>query len=134
MALGQSCDYYCESDQRSYHAHPRNDVTVVAAGTYNIERQPVERCKEEIHQFIYNVARKRSRKTVIMCQLLQRYDKPESNVNIDVVNEFMANKVRKHQQWYLSKHNLSRDRVHINSCGSAKYARAIRHIIRNIIL
>ena len=118
---------------------PDSDVTVLAAGTNNIERQPVEQCKKEIHHIIDNVARKRNKKTVIMCQLPHRYEKPELNVKINEVNDFIANEVRKRQHWYLLKHSLTRedfksDGLHFNPCGTAKYAHEIRHMIRTVKL
>ena len=41
---------------------PPSDVTVLAAGTNNIEKQPLGQCKEEIRQMIDNVSRKRKDK------------------------------------------------------------------------
>ena len=74
-----------------------------------------------------------------MCQLPHRYDKPEINVKINDVNDFIANEVRKRQHWYLLKHSLTRedfksDGLHFNPCGTAKYAHEIRHLIRTVKL
>ena len=116
---------------------PLSDVTVLAAGTNNIEQQTVTECTKELHQIIDNVARKRRGKTVIMSQLPYRYDKPELCDKIDQVNDFISKEVNKQKHWYLLRHNLSRDDykpdgLHFNSRGTAKYAHEIRHIVRNV--
>ena len=118
---------------------PVTDVTVLAAGTNNIETQTVEECSKEIYQTIDNVARKRRQKPVVMSLLPHRYDKPKLNHKIDAVNDFIAQEVNKRPYWYLLKHNVSRDDfksdgLHFNSRGTAKYAHEIRHIIRSIKL
>ena len=116
---------------------PLSDVTVLAAGTNNIEQQTVTECTKELHQIIDNVARKRRGKTVIMSQLPYRYDRPELCDKIDQVNDFISKEVNKQKHWYLLRHNLSRDDykpdgLHFNSRGTAKYAHEIRHIVRNV--
>ena len=118
---------------------PVTDVTVLAAGTNNIETQTVEECSKEIYQTIDNVARKRRQKPVVMSLLPHRYDKPKLNHKTDAVNDFIAQEVNKRPYWYLLKHNVSRDDfksdgLHFNSRGTAKYAHEIRHIIRSIKL
>ena len=55
---------------------PTSDITVLAAGTNNIETQTLEQCKEEIRQTINNVSRKRNNKTMIMSVIPHRHDKP----------------------------------------------------------
>ena len=45
---------------------PSADVTVIAAGTENIERHSVSECTEEIRQVIENTAYKRLGKTIII--------------------------------------------------------------------
>ena len=86
---------------------------------------------------------KRYRKTVIMCQLPHRlphrYDKPELNDKIDVVNNFIASEVRKRLHWYFLKHSLTRedfksDGLHFNLCGATKNAHEIQKIIENVQL
>ena len=86
---------------------PLSDVTVLAAGTNNIEQQTVTECTKELHQIIDNVAHKRRGKTVIMSLLPYRYDKPELCNKIDQVNDFISKEVCKQKHWYLLRHNLS---------------------------
>ena len=64
---------------------PATDVTILAAGTNNIETQIVEECSKEIYQTIDNVARKRRQRPVVMSLLPHRYDKPKLNHKIDAV-------------------------------------------------
>ena len=116
---------------------PDSDVTVLAAGTNNIEHQTVAECTQELHQVIDNVARKKQGKTVIMSLLPYRYDKPELCKKILLVNDFICKEIRKHRHWYTLRHSLSRedfkqDGLHFNSHGTAKYAHEIRHIVRSI--
>ena len=116
---------------------PSADVTVIAAGTNNIERHSVSECSEEIRQVIENTARKRLGKTVIMSQIPHRYVKPELNNKIDQVNMFIQAKVRLHKRWIFLKHHMSRDDykrdgLHFNERRTAKYALEVRHTIRNI--
>ena len=116
---------------------PLNEITVLAAGTNNIEQQTVTECTKELHQIIDNVSRKRRGKTVIMSQLPYRFDKPELCCKIDQVNDFIRKEVSRQKHWYLLRHNLSRedykpDGLHLNSRGTAKYAHEIRHIVRSV--
>ena len=118
---------------------PTSDVTVLAAGTNNIETQTIAECSKEVQQTIDNVARKRHHKTVIMSQLPHRFDKPKLNSKIDAVNSFIAYEVSKRPHWHLLKHNVSHDDLkpdglHFNSRGIARYAHEIRHMIRTIKL
>ena len=118
---------------------PTTDVTVLAAGTNNIETQTIAECSKEVQQTIDNVARKRQHKTVIMSQLPYRFDKPKPNSKIDAVNSFIAYEVSKRPHWHLLKHNISHDDfkpdgLHFNSRGIARYAHEIRHMTRTIKL
>ena len=60
---------------------PTTDVTVLAAGTNNIETRTIAECSKEIQQTIDNVAHKRHHKAVIMSQLPHRFEKPKLNSN-----------------------------------------------------
>ena len=109
------------------------DVTVIAAGTNNIERHSVAECQEEIRQVIDNTARERLGKFVIMSQIPYRYDKPELNNKIDQVNSFIQAKIRQHKKWTLLRHNLSRDDykrdgLYFNERGTAKYALEVGYV------
>ena len=112
-----------------------SDITVIAAGTNNVEQHSVRECVTEIRQVIDNVARKRRDKHVIMSTLPYRYDRPDLNTKIDEINAFIADEVKTRNKWHLLRHDLSqrdykRDGLHFNVSGVAKYAHEIRRIIR----
>ena len=116
---------------------PPSDVTVLAAGTNNIEKQPLGQCKEEIRQMIDNVSRKRKDNIVIMSRIPPRHDKPILNKKIDDVNDFIVQELKQWKNWHILTHELSRDDfkkdgLHFNEIGRAKYAHEIRHIVRNL--
>ena len=116
---------------------PPSDVTVLAAGTNNIEHQTLEQCTREISQVIDNVARKRNGKIVIMGRIPVRHDKPHLNDKINCVNQFIARDIAKHNNWYLMNVELNitdykKDGLHFNGTVTAKYAHEIRHVIRSI--
>ena len=116
---------------------PPSEVTVLAAGTNNIEYQPLEQCKKELSQIIDNVARKRDGKFVIMGKIPQRQDKPHLNSKIDRVNQFLAQEIDRRKKWYfigpeLNNSDYKKDGLHFNRTGTAKYALEIRHAIRSI--
>ena len=116
---------------------PSSDVTVLAAGSNNIETQPLEQCKEEIRQLIDNVARKRNNAVVVMSEIPKRIDKPALNNKIGIVNEYIISEIAKHKLWFLLTHDCIKsdykDGLHFNSLGIAKYAHGIRHKIRGIM-
>ena len=112
-----------------------SDITVIAAGTNNVEQHSVRECVTEIRQVIDNGARKRRDKHVIMSTLPYRYDRPDLNTKIDEINAFIADEVKTRNKWHLLRHDLSqrdykRDGLHFNVSGVAKYAHEIRRIIR----
>ena len=116
---------------------PSSDVTVLAAGTNNIEHQTIDQCKNEISQIIDNVARKRDKKVVIMGQIPKRLDKPHLNSKIDSVNRHISDEISKRKRWYfmnidLKTSDYKKDGLHLNEIGTAKYAREIRHMIRSL--
>ena len=116
-----------------------SDVTVLAAGTNDIEHQTLDQCKNELAKTIDNVARKRERDIVIMGKIPKRHDKPELNTKIDYVNKFIAEEIAKRRKWFLMDVDLmtsdyKKDGLHFNKMGTAKYAHEIRHLIRSIIL
>ena len=127
---------------RQINAHIRHipadsDVTVIAAGTNNVQQQSVPECIAEIKQVIDNVARKRRDKHVIMSARPYRYDQPSLNTKIDIINSFIADQVKKRNRWHLLRHELSHrdykpDGLHFNISGVAKYAHEIRSITRRI--
>ena len=75
------------------HNIPTSDITVLAAGTNNIETRTLEQYKEEIRQTIDSVSRKRNNKTVIMSVIPHRHDKPHLNSKIDAVNTFIIREI-----------------------------------------
>ena len=121
----------------SFRNIPECDVTVVQAGTNNIEGQSVKQVTTELSQLIDNVSRKRLDKRVIMCHIPHRHDKKRYlNSKIDKVNDFIDKTVQKHKNWRILKHDyatadLQRDGLHFNERGSATFALEIRHIVRN---
>ena len=127
---------------RQINAHIRHipadsDVTVIAAGTNNVQQQSVPKCVAKIKQVVDNVARKRRDKHVIMSALPYRYDQPSLNTKIDTINSFIADQVKKRNRWNLLRHKLSHrdykpDGLHFNISGVAKYAHEIRCITRRI--
>ena len=116
---------------------PTSDVTVLAAGTNNIETQTTEQCKEEIRQTIENVSRKRNNKTVIISKIPHRHDKPVLNSKIDAVNAYIVREISQRRNWHILDHDLSKtdykkDGLHFNEIGTAKYALEVRHLVRQI--
>ena len=116
---------------------PRSDVTVLAAGSNNIETQLLEQCKEEIRQLIDNVARKRNNTVFVMSEIPKRIDKPALNNKMGIVNEHIISEIAKRKLWFLLTHDCMKsdykDGLHFNSLGIAKYAHGIRHKIRRIM-
>ena len=116
---------------------PSSDVTVIAAGTNNIDSQPLGQCKEEIRQIIDNVSCKRRDKIVIMSRIPPRHDKPSLNKKIHEVNDFIVQQVKQRLNWHILIHDLSRtdfkkSGLHFNEIGVEKYAHEIRHLLRII--
>ena len=114
---------------------PDTDVTVIAAGTNNVETDSIKETTKQIGEVINNVATKRKGKHVIMSTIPHRYDKPELNDKIDRINTFIEEQVKHQPNWALLRHELNRrdykrDGLHLNKRGVAKYAHEIRHIIR----
>ena len=95
---------------RQIHARirgiPSSDVTVLAAGTNNIEHQTIDQCKNEISQIIDNVARKRDKMVVIMGQIPKRFDKPHLNSKIDSVNRHISEEISKRKRRYFMNIDL----------------------------
>ena len=73
---------------------PKSDITVVSTGSNNIEGQPSKDCVDEVRQVVDNISRKWHNRTVIMCQIPHRFDKPHLNQKIDNVNSRIAKKSR----------------------------------------
>ena len=116
---------------------PESDVTVITAGSNNIEKQPLKECAEEVRQVIDNISRKRRGNTVIMCQIPHRFDKPYLNNKIDGVNKLMADEISKYSNVHLLTHEVvardfKKDGLHFNNRGIAKFALEIRRVIRKV--
>ena len=58
---------------------PSSDVTVIAAGTSNIESQTINEITNELKQTIENVAHKRRGKVVLMIEIPPRFDMAHLN-------------------------------------------------------
>ena len=118
---------------------PMSDITVVSAGSNDIETQSVQNCVNEIKKVVDNISRKRRGKTVIMCQVPHRYDKPQLNNKIDDVNARVAEEIKKYTNVHILTHTIVRadfknDLLHFNERGVAKFALQIRHVIRKLTL
>ena len=116
---------------------PPADVTVVSAGTCNIEKQNSIEVTSEIEKVIQNVSKLRPNKPVIMCQIPNRYgNKSYLNDKIDVVNSYIAKEVSKKDNWVLLSHEVNSgdfyDGLHFNERGKAKFAHEVRHLVREI--
>ena len=85
---------------------PASDVTVIAAGTNNIELQTIDEITHELKQTIDNVARKRSGKMVIMSEIPPRFDKVDLNDKIIRANHFIKKEIQKQNGWHMLCHNL----------------------------
>ena len=116
---------------------PTSDISVVFAGSNDIETQSVKDCVNEIRKVVDNISRKRQGKTVIMCQIPHRYDKPQLNNKIDDVNTRVAEEIKKYKNVHILTHTVVRadfkkDLLHFNERGVAKFALQIRHVIRKL--
>ena len=116
---------------------PESDITVLSAGSNNIEKQSVKDCAEEIRQTIDNISRKRRGKHVIMCQIPHRFDKIHLNNKIDVVNQLISEVIGKYRNVHLLKHDViqadfKKDGLHFNNRGIAKFALEIKHLIHDV--
>ena len=116
---------------------PTSDISVVSAGSNDIETQSVKDCVNEIRKVVDNISRKRQGKTVIMCQIPHRYDKPQLNNKIDDVNTRVAEEIKKYKNVHILTHTVVRadfkkDLLHFNERGVAKFALQIRHVIRKL--
>ena len=116
---------------------PTSDISVVSAGSNDIETQSVKDCVNEITKVVDNISRKRQGKTVIMCQIPHRYDKPQLNNKIDDVNARVAEEIKKYKNVHILTHSVVRadfkkDLLHFNERGVAKFALQIRHVIRKL--
>ena len=112
-----------------------SDMTVVSAGSNDIETQSVIKCVNEIKKVVDNIYKKRRGKTVMMCQVPHLYDKPQLN-NIDDVNTRVteAIEIKKYTNVYILTHTIVRadfknDLLQFNERGVAKFALQLRHVI-----
>ena len=116
---------------------PKSDITVVAAGSNNIEGQPVKDCVDQVRQVVDNISRKRHNRTVIMCQIPHRCDKPYLNQKIDDVNSRIAKEIKRYNNVHILEHSVvkddfKKDLLHFNERGVTKFALQIRHEIRKL--
>ena len=86
---------------------PTSDISVVSAGSNDIETQSVKYCVNEIRKVVDNISRKRQGKTVIMCQIPHRYDKVQLN-KIDDVNTRVAEEIKKYKNVHILTHTVVR--------------------------
>ena len=104
----------------------------------SIENSNTKDCQEELRKAMDNLSRKQRGKTVIFCELAQRYDKPYLNKKIANVNSYLADLALQYDNVYLLKHDnvradFKKDGLHFNQRGIAKLCLNIRHIIRKSI-
>ena len=116
---------------------PTSDISVVSAGSNDIENHSVPDCVNEVKKVIDNISRKRRGKTVIMCQIPHRYDKPLLNSKIDEVNIRIADEIKRYSNVHILTHTVVKadfknDLLHFNERGVAKFALQIRHVIRKL--
>ena len=116
---------------------PTSDISVVSAGSNDIENHSVPYCVNEVKKVIDNISRKRRGKTVIMCQIPHRYDKPLLNSKIDEVNIRIADEIKRYSNVHILTHTVvkadfKKDLLHFNERGVAKFALQIRHVIRKL--
>ena len=116
---------------------PATDITIVMAGTNDIQKRNAEDCKEEVRKVVDNISRKRQNQTVIICEMSHRYDKPYLNDKIDKVNSYLADITSGYDNVHLLKHenvraDFKKDGLHFNLRGVAKLGLNIRHIIRHL--
>ena len=116
---------------------PLTEVTVIQAGTNDIQSKSVEECKHAIKEVVSTAANHPERKTIIMCTIPQRYDEPKLNSKIDLVNEYLEKIVSEQSDFLLLRHDLDaydfkRDGLHFNKRGVAKFAHEIRHMVRKL--
>ena len=88
---------------------PKSDITVVSAGSNNIEEQLVKDCVDEVRQVVDNIPRKRHNRTVIMCQIPHRFDKPHLNQKIDDVNSCVAKEIKRYNNVHILEHSVVKD-------------------------
>ena len=126
---------------RQINGHIRDvsetQVTVVQAGTNNVESQTVDQCTEELRQLIDNVTKKRRTTHVIMACVPHRRNNTYLNKKIDQINDYIRQEVQKRPNWRLLQHELvsadyKRDNLHLNKRGTVKFAFEVRHIVRNL--
>jgi uncharacterized protein YqgV (UPF0045/DUF77 family) len=132
---------YPGSTARQINAHirhiPSSDVTILQVAANNIETQTADKCMDELRQVADNVMRKRKEKTVFMCQVPHRHDKPHLNDKIDKINKYIKTLTSSHRNCYQLTHELCRDDykpdgLHFNDRGKAKLAHVILVAIRNL--
>ena len=116
---------------------PESDITVLSAGSNNIENQSVKDCAEEIRQTIDNISRKSRGKQVIMCQIPHLFGKTHLNHKIDAVNKLMLDVIGKYRNVHLLKHDVvqadfKKDGLHFNDRGIAKFALEIKRMIHRL--
>ena len=97
-----------------------SDMTVVSAGSNDIETQSVIKCVNEVKKVVENIYKKRRGKTVMMCQVPHLYDKPQLNNKIDDVNTRVteAIEIKKYTDVHILTHT--------------KFALQLRHVIRKL--
>ena len=115
---------------------PCSDVTVVMAGTIDIERRKVDECKEEVRKVMDNISRKRKGKTVIMSELALRTDKPYLNAKIKQVNTYLHDLALNYENVHMLEIDNGRgdlrDGLHFSAQGMGKFCLNIRAKLREL--
>ena len=117
---------------------PSSDVTVIMAGTIDIERRRVDDCKEEVRKVMDNISRKRKGKTVIMTELALKTDKQYLNVKIKQVNAYLHDLAINYENVHMLELDNGRgdlrDGLHFNEQGMGKLCLNIRAKIKELKL
>ena len=118
---------------------PETDITVIAAGTNNTESHSLDQCKSDMSAVIDNVSKKRSNGHVVISCIPYRFDKPELNPKIDLINDHIESQIKNRSNWHLLRNDgiipedYKKDKLHFNETGLVLFALEVRHICRLIM-
>ena len=112
-------------------------VTVIHAGSYNLEAHPLAKCMAELQGLAESVQNRKPTNPIIVCEIPYRYDKPELNDKVDLINNYLSRLCRARPTCHLLAHDYNdqdyaKDRLHLNERGKTKLAYEIRRTLRHI--